>query len=78
MHVGIFEAKTRLSELVEQAMAGHEVIITRHGRPVARIAPIMDSRSEMSSLVEDIKRFRKNCKLPKGVTIRELINEGRR
>ena len=38
--VGLFEAKTRLSELVARAEAGGEVVITRHNRPVAKIVPI--------------------------------------
>jgi prevent-host-death family protein len=37
--VGIEEAKTTLSRLVERARAGEEVIITRRGEPVARLVP---------------------------------------
>ena len=38
--VGIFEAKTRLSELVDQvASNGDEIVITKRGRPVARLLP---------------------------------------
>ena len=40
--VGLFEAKTRLSELVARAEAGAEVVITRHNRPVAKIVPIAE------------------------------------
>ena len=42
MTVTMFEAKTRLSELVKQAQAGEEVIITsgREKTPVARITPV--------------------------------------
>ena len=36
-HVGMFEAKTHLSSLVEEVEKGGEVVITRHGRPVARL-----------------------------------------
>ena len=39
--VGLFEAKTRLSEYVARAERGEEVIITRHNKPVARIVPMM-------------------------------------
>lgn len=35
--IGLFEAKTHLSELVAKAESGDEVIITRHSRPVARL-----------------------------------------
>lgn len=38
--VGLFEAKTRLSEYVARAEKGEEVIITRHNKPVARIVPL--------------------------------------
>jgi prevent-host-death family protein len=34
---GLFEAKNRLSELVARAGAGEEVVITKHGRPAARL-----------------------------------------
>ena len=41
MHaVGLFEAKTHLSEYVLRAEAGEEVIITRHNKPVAKIVPL--------------------------------------
>jgi prevent-host-death family protein len=40
MLVNIREAKTRLSELLERAKAGEEVVIARAGRPVARLTPI--------------------------------------
>jgi prevent-host-death family protein len=38
--VNIYEAKTRLSQLVDQAAAGEEVVIARNGRPVARLVPL--------------------------------------
>ncbi len=38
--VGLFEAKTRLSEFVARAEKGEEVIITRHNKPVAKIVPL--------------------------------------
>lgn len=38
-HVGMFAAKTHLSALVERTLAGEEVVLTRHGEPVARIVP---------------------------------------
>jgi prevent-host-death family protein len=37
--VGLFEAKTHLSELIARAERGEETIITRHNKPVARIVP---------------------------------------
>ena len=38
--VNMHDAKTHLSELVERAEAGEEIIIARAGKPVARLVPI--------------------------------------
>ena len=38
--VNICEAKAQLSKLVARAEAGEEITLTRHGRPVARLAPL--------------------------------------
>jgi prevent-host-death family protein len=38
--INMYEAKNDLSRLIERALAGEEVIITRDGRPVARLVPI--------------------------------------
>jgi len=40
MNVPISEAKARLTDLVRRAEAGDEVLLTRHGRPVVRLAPL--------------------------------------
>ncbi|CAD5372208.1 Antitoxin [Rubrivivax sp. A210] len=39
--IGLFEAKTHLSELIARAERGEEVIITRHNKPVAKIVPFV-------------------------------------
>ncbi len=38
--VNVYEAKTQLSKLLEQVEAGDEIVIARHGRPVARLVPL--------------------------------------
>ena len=40
IEVGVSEAKTNLSRLLEKAMAGEEVIIKRSGRPMVRLTPV--------------------------------------
>ena len=52
MHVSLSEAKARLTDLVRQAEAGEEVVLTRHGRPAARIiavspAPTSEARARL-------------------------------
>lgn len=39
-HIGIRAVKANLSEYVAEVQAGHEVTITSHGKPVARLVPI--------------------------------------
>lgn len=53
-HVGIFEAKTNLSSLIEEVEKGGEIVITRHGKPVARIVG-----AERRLTPEQIERRRK-------------------
>jgi prevent-host-death family protein len=44
MHINIYAAKTHLSRLIDQVNAGEEIVITRHGRPVARLVPAGESQ----------------------------------
>ena len=39
LSVGAYAAKTRLSELLDRVERGEQVVITRHGKPVARLVP---------------------------------------
>ena len=39
-HVNVYEAKTHLSQLIDRAAAGEEIVIARAGRPVARLVPL--------------------------------------
>lgn len=43
--VGMHEAKTRLSQLVERAAEGEDIVIARNGTPVARLVPIAPASS---------------------------------
>lgn len=43
--VGMHEAKTKLSQLVERAESGEEIVITRNGKPAVKLAPIPSAAS---------------------------------
>jgi prevent-host-death family protein len=45
--VGVHEAKTHLSRLLRQVMAGDEVVITRGGTPIARLVPVDARRARV-------------------------------
>jgi prevent-host-death family protein len=42
--INIYEAKTQLSRMVDRAAAGEEIVISRNGRPVARLCPLQPSK----------------------------------
>jgi prevent-host-death family protein len=42
--VNVYEAKTRLSKLLEQVEAGEDVVIARNGKPIAQLIPVQRRR----------------------------------
>ena len=76
--VGAFEAKTHLNELLQRASKGETIRITRRGVPVAKLVPPDDGEKEDArNLVDAIRQLRKGTTLG-NITIRELIDDGRR
>jgi prevent-host-death family protein len=78
--VGSFEAKTHLPQLLDRVARGEEITITRHGKPVARLVPTQPAKPkpDVRRLIEEMRAFRKGNTLGEGLTIRDLIDEGRR
>lgn len=53
------DAKTHLPRLLDEVERGHTIIITRHGRPIARIVPEVSSRQvEIAKVVEQLRALR--------------------
>ena len=79
-NVGLFEAKQKLSELVERASAGERIGITRRGKLAAVLVPApSDSDVDLKEVFTRIEQIRRSAKpLPKGMTVKDLIEEGRR
>ena len=76
--IGSFEAKTHFSALLERVQRGERITITKHGVPVALLVPIERDRTDRREAIAEIKEFGRGRKLPEGMTIRDLIEEGRR
>jgi len=76
--VGVLDAKTNLSHLIDRVETGETIVITRHGMPVARLVPYEEpvNRDQVREAVDGLLGFR-GPKLRKGLTIRKLIDEGR-
>lgn len=77
--IGSYEAKTHLPRLLDEVAAGEEIVITKHGVPVARLVPPDGRpRRNIDEVIEEIHRLRQSIKPVPGPSIREMIDEGRR
>lgn len=66
------EAKTHLPQLLDDVERGETIVITRHGRPVARLIPDQDSRrAEVAKAIEGIMELRKRTGK---VTLQEILD----
>jgi prevent-host-death family protein len=75
--VGAYEAKTHLPALLKFVAKGREVIITRHGKPVAKLVP-EEQPIDRQEVFRRIDEMRGCLKLGKGETLKDLIVAGRR
>ena len=76
--IGAFAAKTHLSRLLEEVAAGEEIVISRHGVPLARLVPIdRQLRRKRLAAIERLQGFAAGRRLD-GLRIGELRDEGRR
>lgn len=78
---GAFEAKTHFSEMLSDVMEGEKFIITKHGVQVAMIVPFVGTDHSMNPIkdaIRTIKSVRKGVTLGSKLSIRSLIDEGRK
>jgi prevent-host-death family protein len=76
--VGSFEAKTHLSSLLERVAKGERITITKHGIPIAMLVPTGSTgKRDRAEVVRRLEQFGRGRGL-KGITLRELIEQGRR
>ena len=76
--VGSFEAKTHLAALLDRAANGERITITKHGVPVAMLVPVAAPvKPKRDDVIQQLIEFGKGRSL-RGLTIRELIEQGRR
>ena len=71
--VTLVEAKAHLSELLDKVEAGEQVVITRHGRPVANISPAVPPKKRVPSLA----KFRAKMPRLRNPSTSELLRQMR-
>ena len=76
--IGAFEAKTHLSEILNKVQEGLEIIITKRGKPIAKIIPFSDDKlsRKKQDILNDFKLIR--SKVKGKVNIKSYIGEGRK
>jgi len=77
MTVGVFEAKTNLSHLLDLAAAGERIVVTKRGVPCATIGPPPSRDEQIDEFIELAREIRSRTK-PGPETAKQLIEEGRR
>lgn len=77
--IGAYEAELRFRELLADVAKGETIVVTEHDVPVAKISPVRKRYADAADAIDDWRRYRRqeNITLGAGVTIRELIEEGR-
>ena len=76
--IGAYEAKTHLPALLERVRKGERITITKHGVAVAVLEPPdVVLQEEPRQVIEKIRDFRRKHKLT-GMSLRAMIDEGRR
>lgn len=77
--IGFYEARTHLSELLDQVARGKKVLITRRGKPAALLSPPpAEAKKDVRQVIRQMKELRQGNVLGKDLSVRDLIEEGRR
>ena len=74
--VGIYDAKNKLSELLDRVEAGEVIAVTRHGKKVALLTPVDQQRPSARQAIARLRELRVGCRLS-GLKIADLRDEGR-
>ena len=76
--IGVYEARTHLSEILDRVRKGERFIITKHGQAVAELRSVAtQGRDERRVVVARMKAFQATHDLG-GISLRELIDAGRK
>ncbi len=71
----VAEAKNRLPALIDKAIEGEEVVITRHGKPVAELRPSGQRTSKSCKAMTEWLLARTRTRKGVGITSVQLLNE---
>ncbi len=76
--IGAFEARKNLSRLLKRVQAGERFVITKHNRPVAELIPLRPrGAGRIRAAIDSLKAFQETHSLA-GLSVRQMIEEGRK
>lgn len=86
--IGAYQAKTHLPQLLERVQKGERFVITKHGRPVAELRPVLEhDTATMRRAIADLRSARRSLRrrgirlgdvVRPGQSLRDLAHEGHR
>ncbi len=81
--IGAFDAKNHFSELIDRALHGGETIVTKHGKPVAKIVPFVEESAEVGAILTSIaetrnKVYQRGTLLEEGESWKDMARKGLR
>jgi prevent-host-death family protein len=81
MSMSIAEAKSQFSSVIDRAAGGEEVVITRHGKPVAKVVPLKPAHDPLRAreLIDKMRKLRDESGATLGgLSWKDLRDEGRK
>ncbi|MFP3040937.1 type II toxin-antitoxin system prevent-host-death family antitoxin [Treponema primitia] len=76
MTIGTFDAKTHLSEMLDEIQKGKDYVITKRGIPIAKLIPFSEDKKPRREVTRELGEIRKRT-AGESFDIREAIEEGR-
>ena len=77
--IGVYEAKTHFAALLRRVEQGERITITRHGHPVALLTPPVTAPGRTrDEAIRELRALRRGRRLGPDLTLRDLIDAGRR
>ncbi|MDR1323674.1 MAG: type II toxin-antitoxin system prevent-host-death family antitoxin [Candidatus Margulisbacteria bacterium] len=69
--IGAFEAKTHFSQILDDVQSGQDYIVTKRGKPVAKIIPLADKAPNRQETVKELFAIGRNARKP--YSVRDLL-----
>jgi prevent-host-death family protein len=75
--IGVDQARTHLSDLLDRVAKGKQFLITRRGKPAALLVPPpAEAQTDVRQVIAKMKALRRGNSLGERLSIRDLIQEG--